>query len=204
VHVVPGDPHTSGREIEDRLVEILYAVKGAVTVPVAVKLSPFFSSTGELAVRLDRAGADGLVLFNRFVHPDVDPERLVVTPTPTLSTRDEARLPRAWIALLWAHVVCSLAGTTGVEEPADVAAYVLAGADAVMSTSALLRHGPEHARVLLDGLADWVRRRGFDSLDEARGRLAVPTHADGSAYERAGYVAALEAARRTYGALVDA
>ena len=199
MHVAPGDPRTSGREVEDRLVEILLAVKDAVSIPVAVKLSPYFSSTGEMAVRLDRAGADGLVLFNRFLHPDVDPERLVVEPVPGLSGPAEAGLPRAWIAVLWSELSCSLAATTGVEGPSDVAAYLLAGADVVMTASALLRHGPGHAAVLLGGLEDWLRRKGFASVDAARGRLAVPHQTDANAVERARYVSALEAARRRYG-----
>ena len=141
IYFVPGDPHTSGRTVEDRHVEILRQVKSAVSLPVAVKLSPHFSSTGEMALRLDEAGADGLVLFNRFLHPDVDPESLVVAPGAGLSTPEEARLARSWIAILNGHVRASLAATTGVENARDVAAYLLAGADVVMTASALLRHG---------------------------------------------------------------
>ena len=201
IYFVPGDPHTSGRTVEDRHVEIVRQVKSAVSFPVAVKLSPYFSSTGEMAMRLDAAGADGLVLFNRFLHPDVDPETLVVAPGVGLSTPEEARLARSWIAILNGHVHASLAATTGVEDARDVAAYLLAGADVVMTASALLRHGIGHAEVLLDGLTEWLRRKGFRSVGEARARLAVPTGVDADAYQRAGYVAALDTARRTYGAL---
>ena len=201
IYFVPGDPHTSGRTVEDRHVEIVRQVKSAVSFPVAVKLSPYFSSTGEMAMRLDAAGADGLVLFNRFLHPDVDPETLVVAPGVGLSTPEEARLARSWIAILNGHVHASLAATTGVEDARDVAAYLLAGADVVMTASALLRHGIGHAEVLLDGLTEWLRRKGFRSVGEARARLAVPTGVDPDAYQRAGYVAALDTARRTYGAL---
>ncbi len=202
IYVVPGDPHTRARDVEDRHVEILRQVKDAVSVPVAVKLSPYFSSTGELAMRLDLAGADGLVLFNRFLQPDVDPETMTVAPGVGLSSPAEARLPRTWIAILRGHVTASLAGTTGVEGAGDVAAYLLAGADVVMTASALLRHGLGHAAVLLDGLEDWMRHRGFSTPDEFRGRLAVPVGVDQTAYERAGYVAALEKARETYGNVV--
>jgi dihydroorotate dehydrogenase (fumarate) len=201
IYFVPGDPHTSGRAVEDRHVEILRQVKAAVSIPVAVKLSPHFSSTGEMARRLDDAGADGLVLFNRFLHPDVDPETLVVTPGVGLSTPEEGRLARSWIAILSGQVRASLAATSGVESAGDVAAYLLAGADVVMTASALLRHGLGHAEVLLDGLTEWLRRKRFDSVDEARARLAVPAHVDADAYQRAGYVAALDAARRMYGEL---
>ncbi len=201
IYAVPGDPRTSGRDVEDRHVEILEAVKGAVTIPVAVKLSPHFSSVGEVALRLDRAGADGLVLFNRFMHPDIDPQTLTVEPGVTLSSPVEARLPRAWIALLHGQVTGSLAATTGVERAQDVAAYLLAGADVVMTASALLRHGVDHVAVLLDGLEDWMLDKGFASLDDVRGLLAVPADADATAYERAGYVAALERGRAAYGSL---
>ncbi|MEO6790514.1 MAG: dihydroorotate dehydrogenase-like protein [Ornithinibacter sp.] len=201
VYLVPGDPHTSGRDVEDRHVEILHQVKDAVSVPVAVKLSPHFSSTGEMAMRLDRAGADGLVLFNRFLQPDVDPETLTVITEVSLSSPGEARLPRTWIAILSGHVTASLAATTGVEGPLDVASYLLVGADVVMTASALLRHGLGHVEVLLTGLEDWMGRKGFSSVEELRGRLAVPVGVDQTAYERAGYVSALEKARSTYGDL---
>jgi dihydroorotate dehydrogenase (fumarate) len=190
--------------VEDRHVEILQQVRDAVTVPVAVKLSPHFSSTGEMAMRLDRAGANGLVLFNRFLQPDVDPEALAVTTGVTLSSPAEARVARTWIAILRGHVTASLAATTGVDQSADVAAYLLAGADVVMTASALLRHGVGHAGVLLDGLEDWMRRKGFATPEEFRGLVAVPVGVDQSAYERAGYVEALEKARTTYGDLTPA
>ena len=201
IYAVPGDPHTSGREVEDRHVEILRSVKDAVTVPVAVKLSPHFSSFGEMALRLDEAGADGLVLFNRFLHPDVDPEEVRVEPGVTLSVPAEGRLPRAWIGILSGHVTASLAGTGGVESAGDVAAYLLAGADVVMTASALLRHGVSHVSILLEDLEEWMWRKEFDTLEAVRGLLAVPKGTDATAYERAGYVAALEKGRATYGSL---
>jgi dihydroorotate dehydrogenase (fumarate) len=194
IYYLPGDPQISAREVEQRHIDVLVQVKDAVTVPVAVKLSPHFSSTGEIALRLDEAGADGLVLFNRFLQPDIDPETLAVVPTVGLSMPAEARLPRTWIALLHGRVRAALAATTGVEDPADVAKYLLAGADVVMTTSALLRHGPEHATVLLDGLTAWMTRKGFTTVDDLRGMLAVPSGTDESEYERAGYVSALRAA----------
>ena len=194
IYYLPGDPHISGRDVEQRHVDVLTRVKDVVSVPVAVKLSPYFSSTGEMALRLDEAGADGLVLFNRFLQPDIDPETLSVVPGVGLSHPADARLPRTWIALLRGRVRASLAATTGVEEPADVVRYLLAGADVVMTASALLRHGPEHAAVLLDGLSDWMARRGFADLDQVRGMLSTPSGTDEAAYERAGYVSALRQA----------
>jgi dihydroorotate dehydrogenase (fumarate) len=197
IYYLPGDPHTSARDVEQRHIDVLERVKDAVTVPVAVKLSPHFSSTGEMALRLDEAGADGLVLFNRFLQPDIDPETLAVVAGVGLSHPAEARLPRTWIALLRGRVRASLAATTGVEGPADLAKYLLAGADVVMSTSALLRNGPEYAAVLLDGLSDWMLRKGFTTVDEVRGKLSVPSDTDEAAYERAGYVGAMRAANNS-------
>ena len=110
IYYIPGDPHTTGREVEQRHVDILCRVKDAVTVPVAVKLSPYFSSAGEMALRLDEAGADGLVLFNRFLQPDIDPETLAVVPAVDLSSPAEARLPRTWISILCQRVSCLARG----------------------------------------------------------------------------------------------
>jgi dihydroorotate dehydrogenase (fumarate) len=194
IYYIPGDPQMTGREVEQRHIDILRQVKEAVSLPVAVKLSPHFSSTGEIAVRLDEAGADGLVLFNRFLQPDIDPETLTVVPAIDLSSPAEARLPRTWIAILHGRVQASLAATTGVDGPAEVVTYLLAGADVVMTASALIRHGPEHAAVLLDGLAQWMGRKGYTRVDDVRGMLAVPAGADRAGYQRAGYVRTLRAA----------
>jgi dihydroorotate dehydrogenase (fumarate) len=194
IYYVPGDPRIPGRDVEQRHVDVLQRVKAAVTVPVAVKLSPYFSSIGEIALRLDDAGADGLVLFNRFLQPDIDPEQLAILPRVNLSSPADTRLPQTWIALLRRSISASLAATTGVEVPADVARYLLAGADVVMTTSALLRHGPGYATELLDGLATWMTRKGFGAVDELRGTLSVSPAADPAAYQRSGYVAAMRAA----------
>ena len=165
-----------------------------MTVPVAVKLSPYFSSPGDMAMQLDAAGADALVLFNRFMHPDVDAESLEVAPGIGLSRPADARLPRAWIALLRGRVRAALAASTGVEDPDDVVKYLLAGADVVMTTSSLLRHGPGHATTLIDGLSAWMTRKGFETVADLRGKLAVPHGADETVLERAGYVAAMRRA----------
>ena len=202
VYAVPGRTSLSGAEVEARQLDIVGDVVAAVSVPVAVKLSPFFSSTAAVALAIAQTGAAGLVLFNRFVQPDVDVESLTVHPFPTLSSRDEGRLARTWIALLHGRLGgCSLAATTGVEDPGDVAAYLLAGADVVMTASALLRHGPGYAVELLAGFEAWAERKGFHSLDALRGTLAVGADADGDRVERAGYVAALTKARSVYGDL---
>jgi dihydroorotate dehydrogenase (fumarate) len=152
-----------------------------------------------MALRLDEAGADGLVLFNRFLQPDIDLETLAVTPDVYLSSPAEARLPRTWISILRHYLSASLAATTGVEGPADVIKYLLAGADVVMTASALIRHGPGHAGVLLDGLSGWMARKGYTSVAGVRGMLALPTDTDRAAYEREGYVRAMQAANSSSG-----
>lgn len=195
-----GSPLLPGRDVEQRYIEMVTTVKAVVSIPVAVKLHPYFSSMAEMAHRLDAAGADGLVLFNRFMQPDIDPESLKVTSRIGLSTPSEARLPRTWIALLSGRVRASLAASTGVESAGDVARYLLAGADVVMTASALLRHGAAHAQVLLDGLANWMMRKGFADLAAVRGLLSVPVADNESASERGTYFRSLLEADLGYGA----
>lgn len=200
IYFVPGDLTMTGPDVERRHVEILRGVKESVRIPVAVKLSPYFSSVGHFCLALDDVGADGLVLFNRFLQPDVDIDRLELSPGVTLSVPGDARLPRTWIAALHGRVRGSLAATSGVADVEDVVKYILAGADVVMTTSALVRHGAGYARHLVDGLDDWLARKGL-RLDEARGMLAVPPTTSGADQERAGYVDALLKAKETYGSL---
>ena len=198
IYYLHGDPLTPARDVEERYIEILSAVRAAVTIPIAVKLAPYLSSMGEMATRLQRAGANGLVLFNRFMQSDIDPDTLTVTSGLTLSNPTEGVLPRSWIARLRGAVPLSLAASTGVESAHDVAAYLLAGADVVMSTSSLLRHGPEHAVALLDGLQGWMARKGFVSLDQVRGRLSLVSGADAAVYGRASYLTTIDEATHTY------
>ena len=174
-----------------------------VDVPVAVKIAPYFSSPGEVALRLDRLGADGLVLFNRFMQAGIDPETLRVDAGFELSRPQDAALARTWIALLRGRVSASLAASSGVDSAADVAAYLLAGADVVMTTSALLRYGPEHVEKLLYGLTGWMQRKGFATLDDVRGLLAADVASQGShtsgGWVREGYLSALQNATVKYG-----
>ena len=194
IYHLPDDALTPGRELEQRHIDVLAGVKAAVSIPVAIKLSPYYSSPGEMSHRFDQAGADGLVLFNRFLHPDIDPETLTTTTGFGLSSPAEGRLPRTWIAHLAGRLRASLAGSTGVEDAADAAAYLLAGADVVMTTSSLLRHGPDHAMQLVGELTAWMNRKGFTSLSDFRGLLAVSAGPAAAARERAGYVRSLRAA----------
>jgi dihydroorotate dehydrogenase (fumarate) len=188
----------SGRDAEQRYVDILTTVKAAVGIPVAVKLNPYFSSFGEMAVRLEAAGADGLVLFNRFMQTDIDPQTLTIGTGFGLSSPAEATLARSWIARLRGQLRADLAASTGVETADDVAAYLLAGADVVMTTSSLLRHGPGHVTVLLDGLTAWMARKGFGSTDEVRGMFAMAANASRADFGRADYLSAIKRATWTY------
>jgi dihydroorotate dehydrogenase (fumarate) len=200
IYFLPGDPHLRGADVEQRHLDIVARVKDAVTVPVAVKLSAQFSSFGEMALRLEQAGADALVLFNRFLQPDIDPETRTVGPAVTLSSAAEMRLPLTWIALLHGRVRVDLAATTGVEDASDVIKYLLAGADVVQTASALLRHGPDYAAVLLDGLTAWLDRKGYPGVGAVRGMLAASTDPAHTGWVRGDYVRALGAAdSRAYG-----
>ena len=195
---VPGGMLEPGRDVEARCVEVVHALKQELDVPVAVKLTPYFSSFGELALRLVETGADGLVLFNRFLLPQIDVQTLAVAPVIGLSHSSDARLPQTWIALLREQLTVSLAGTSGVETASDLVAYLLAGADVVECASAFLRNGIPYASSLLEGIDQWGNERGFGSVEAIRGRLAVPWHIDAEEYTREGYVAALQTARRSY------
>lgn len=198
VHIPPGDVRTHARDVEQRHLDVLSRVRASTSLPVAVKLSPYLSSVGELATALDSAGAAGLVVFNRFFQPDIDLDQLALSTQPHLSTPDEARLSRTWVSALRGRVQGSLAGNTGVDTAEDVVKYLLAGADVVMTASALLRHGPAHAQVLGDGVLAWIKARGFEDVDAIRGLLATPLGGDQLARARAGYVAMIQQGTRTY------
>jgi dihydroorotate dehydrogenase (fumarate) len=192
IFFIPADLAMNGREVEQRYLDIVKAVRDIVSIPVAVKLSPYFSAMGNMAVELERAGADALVLFNRFYQPDIDLSELRVQTDLHLSTPHEIRLPLLWLAILSGRVNASLAATTGVATSDEVVKYILAGADVVMSTSALLRRGIDHMAHLLAGLEAWLDAREFASLDEVRGLLSQKQIADPTAYERANYIKILQ------------
>ena len=191
VYFVPTDPDATADAVESRYIDLVAAVVEATTIPVAVKLGPYFSSLPNLARRLTEVGAHGLVLFNRYLQPEISLSEFRVNPQLVLSSPDELRLPLRWIAILRSQVSASLAGTSGVNTAEDVIKLVLAGADAVMMASALLRHGPAHFRVLLDGLRSWLEDHSYDSLASIKGRLSARSGPDPSAYERAKYVRAI-------------
>lgn len=192
IYLIPTDLTMTGREAEQRYLDILTAVKAAVAVPVAVKIGPYFSAFGAMALALAEAGADALVLFNRIYSPDIDIATLRPSPELELSTPSEMRLPLLWIAVLHGRLPASLAASTGVESADDVFKYLLAGADTVMTTASLLRHGAGHMRTLLDGLTALLAARGIESLDAVRGRMSRRNLEDPSVLERAGYVQMLQ------------
>ncbi len=198
IYYIPADLTTTGREVEQRYIEIVKAVKAAVTVPVAVKLSPFFSAIGSMAKALDDAGADGLVLFNRFYQPDFDLDKLEVAPNLHLSTSDEIRLPLLWLAVLYGRLRASLGATRGVHTPIDVVKYLMAGADVVMTTSALLKNGIEYLTVLRDGLQAWMDMHHYTSVAQMKGSMSQRNVADPTAFERANYIKTLESYKGDY------
>jgi len=191
VYSVPVDPEVSGAEVERRTLEVVRQVAATVQIPVSIKLAPYFSSMPHLAVELVRAGAAGLVLFNRYYAPDIDLATLQVTRSLPLSTAAELPLALVSIALLSRRVGCSLAASRGVETHVEVVKYLLVGADVVMTTSALLRNGVRHLATMREGLERWLGANGFDSVDAIRG-LKDATHVEHvDALLRAQYVAAL-------------
>jgi dihydroorotate dehydrogenase (fumarate) len=189
VYFVPTDPDVTGAQIEQRYVEIVSAVQEVLTIPLAVKLGPYFSSLPNMARRLAaEVGVEGLVLFNRYLQPDVALETLRVNPRLTLSKSGELQLPLRWIAILRPQLSTSLAASTGVHTPDDVFKLLLVGADVAMTTSALLRHGPAYIRTLLDGLEDLLKEKGYGSVEQMKGILSQRSCPDPSAFERANYV----------------
>jgi dihydroorotate dehydrogenase (fumarate) len=192
IYYIPANIRTSGRDVEQVYIDVVKSVRDMISVPIAVKLSPFFSSMGEMAVRLVDAGADGLVLFNRFYQPDFNLEELEVYPDLQLSNPNEIRLPLLWIAVLHGRIKASLASTTGVHTGIEVVKYLLAGADAVMTTSSLLRNGVGHLKTLLDVTTSWMDRHGYQSVSQMKGSMSQGKVADPAAFERANYIKVLQ------------
>jgi dihydroorotate dehydrogenase (fumarate) len=191
IYYVSSRPGLSASEVEWHYLDVVRAVRQAIGIPLAVKLSPYFSSLANLAGQLAEAGADGLVLFNRFYQPDLDIETLEVAPTLQLSSSVELRLPLRWIAILHRRFGISLAASTGVHTAEDVVKVLLAGADVAMMTSALLRNGPDHLRSLEVQLGDWMDRHHYEALDQLRGRASQRSVPDPAAFERANYIKTL-------------
>lgn len=191
IYFVPSDPSLSGSEVEDRYVELVSTVRAQISIPLAVKVGPYFSSLPHMARRLVEAGANGLVLFNRFLQPDIDLYTLKVDSKIVLSGSDELRLPLRWIGILRGQVAASLAASTGIHTAEDALKMILVGADVTMMASALMRHGPQHLRSVRDDLTAWLSERGLDSIEDIRGVHSQHRSSDPGAFERANYASAL-------------
>lgn len=188
VYALPTNPEESAAEIENRTVDIVREVKNSVEIPLAVKLSPYYTAPVHLAKCLETAGADGLVMFNRFYQPDIDPEELEVSRALRLSSSDDLLLRLRWLAIFSGRIKVDLAVTGGVHTPLDAIKATMAGADAIQMTSALLKNGPEYLSLVRRGVASWLIEHEYDSLAQARGSMNHLRSPDPAGYERANYM----------------
>ena len=188
---VPVDILRSAEEVEQDYISLIKNVRARTNLPIAVKVSPFFTSPGHVIKKFVQAGAQGVVLFNRFVQPDIDLDELSIAPNLQLSTSHELRLPLRWIALLRKHIEASLACTTGIHTGLDMAKVLLAGADVVQVTSAFIEQGPEYAADMVGQLVDWMEEKKYESISEMRGALSQHNCPEPVAFERANYMATL-------------
>ncbi len=188
IYYVATNPLLSGEEIEKMYIDTLKAVKSNVKIPVAIKLSPFFSSMSNMAVKLDQAGADALVLFNRFYQPDFDLEKLEVVPNLMLSTNWEMRLPLRWIAILYGNIKANLAATSGIHNHIDALKVMMAGSDVAMVCSELLVNGVGRIKEILKGMEEWMEKNEYDSIQTMKGSMSQKAIAEPAAFERANYM----------------
>ena len=191
IYFVPTDCGMDALEVEQRYVDLVASVRQSINIPLAVKIGSQFTSIPNIAYRLMTVGADGLVLFNRFLEPDLDLETLQIAPDLVLSQPYEVRLPLRWIAILRDQIQCSLAATSGVHHAADVSRVLLVGADAAMITTALLKKGPRHAHTILSELTAWLIEKEYESVEQLKGSMSRANCPDPSALERANYMKAL-------------
>jgi dihydroorotate dehydrogenase (fumarate) len=192
IYFIPTNTEIPGSEIEKTYTDILREVKLSVRIPVAAKLSPFFSNLAHTAKKLDQMGTDGLVLFNRFYQPDIDLEELAIKPNVLLSSPQEFRLPLTWIGILYGRVRASLAATTGVYTAEDVIKLLMVGADVTMLCSALLRHGVDHIRHVEKGVRQWMEEHEYESVQQMQGSMSQLRCPDPGAFERAQYMRAVK------------
>lgn len=185
------DPNVSSNELEDRYVGLVNDVANQISIPLAVKLSPFVTALPNFARRLTEAGARGIVLFNRFYQPDFDLEELEVVPNLVLSNSNELRLPLRWIAILYGRVQADFALTSGVHTPEDLVKSIMAGASVAMTASALLHNGIDHAQDLLTGFQSWLEEHEYDSVEQMKGSMSQQAVAEPAAFERANYMKVL-------------
>jgi len=192
IYYLAADPEMTAQQVEEQYLELVASVRGAVSIPLAVKVGPFFSSMANMAKRLFHAGADGLVLFNRFIQPDIDLDTLTVESRLVLSSRDELWLPLRWIAILRSYFNQSLAATRGVHTSEDVIKLLLAGADVTMTTSGVLKHGPGLISDLLVGLRTWLEEKEYVSVEQMKGSMSQRNSPDPAAFARVNYVKTIQ------------
>jgi dihydroorotate dehydrogenase (fumarate) len=197
VYHVAADLRETGAAVERRVVDIVRAVKESVSIPLAVKLSPFYSSVAHMAAQLDALGVEGLVLFNRFYQPDIDMQELAITSSLTLSTSNDLLLRLRWLAVLFGRVKATLAVTGGVHTSVDALKAVMAGAGAVQTVSSLLKNGPEHIKSIVDGMRTWLEEHEYESLKQAVGSMSLERSPNPAAFERANYMKVLAAYQMT-------
>ncbi len=197
VFYIPADIHLTGGEVEKRYIDIIKAIRQHVKIPLAVKLNPYFSATGNMALKMQEAGADALVLFNRFYQPDFDIEELKLLSNLQYSDAAEIRLPLLWIAVLYGQVPLSLAATTGVQSAREVIKYLLAGADIAMTASALYKNGIDHIGRMNQEIKEWMNRMDFNSISAFKGVMSQRNISNPDAYERANYIKILTGSRES-------
>jgi len=195
IFFIPGDVRMSSAEVEHRYLNVIDGIKHSVKIPVAVKLNPYFSAMGNMSLRMQQAGANALVLFNRFYQPDFDIDKLTIKNNLQYSESSEIRLPLLWIAMLYGKVNISLAATTGVQSAVEVIKYLLAGADVVMTASSLYKNGISYLTTMHKELEQWMKRMGFDNIDAFRGSMSQQHISDPTAYERSNYIKILESVK---------
>ncbi|TWU29752.1 dihydroorotate dehydrogenase-like protein [Bythopirellula polymerisocia] len=198
VYFVPTDCGMDSQDVEQRYVDLVASVRQSINIPLAVKIGSQFTSIPNIAYRLMTVGADGLVLFNRFLEPDLDLETLEIIPDLVLSQPYEVRLPLRWIAILRDQLQCSLAATSGIHHAADVSRVLLVGADVAMLTTALLKKGPRHVETILTELSSWLSENEYVSVDQLKGSMSRANCPDPSALERANYMKALTTYTKEY------
>ena len=196
IYYLPTDPHLSSGELEESYVNLVADVRATVHIPIALKLSPFFTALPNMALRFVKAGANGLVLFNRFYQPDLDLETLEVVPNLELSTSQELRLPLRWIALLYGHIHADFALSTGVHSSPDVLKAMMAGANVAMMASEILAHGAHRLTAILSDIEQWLEEHEYESITQMRGSMSQQTVADPAAFERANYMKVLSSFNR--------
>jgi dihydroorotate dehydrogenase (fumarate) len=195
VFYIPADIDMSGADVEQRYLDIVRTVRSTISIPVAVKLNPYFSAMGNMAKRLQEAGADALVLFNRFYQPDIDIRELKVLSNLEFSHSNEIRLPLLWISALHGRIKASMAATTGVQGSHEAIKYLLAGADVTMTASALYKYGIDYISTMMQEMEEWMKLNRFKSVEDFRGILSQRNIADPTAYERANYIRILESVK---------